>query len=128
VQDLLGEHHDMHVLSAEIASLRAGLSATAFPTLDSGLATLAQLAESSATSAFERFQSAWGGELANRILTRADELGRSLKEPPVPAGTDTVASREPTLAEPAPPPAERTMVLETRTSQIAARRPEPTSR
>jgi CHAD domain-containing protein len=83
-QDLLGEHHDMHVLSAAIASLRADLSASSFPGLDTGLATAGRLAEGTAAAAFERFHSLWGGELANRILTRADELGQLLQERPVP--------------------------------------------
>lgn len=90
-QDLLGEHHDMHVLSAAIAPLRTGLSASSFPDLDAGLATVERLAEETAAAAFQRFQSLWGGEMANRILTRADELGQLLQERPVPAVEDAPA-------------------------------------
>ena len=35
-------------------------------------------------AAFERFQSIWGGESGERILSRVEELGRSLQAPPVP--------------------------------------------
>jgi hypothetical protein len=80
-QDLLGDHHDMHVLSAAIASLRSGVSRSSFPGLDPGLAALAGWADDAANAAYERFQSVWGGELGNRILARAAELGRALEAP-----------------------------------------------
>lgn len=83
-QDLLGEHHDMHVLSTAVGSLEGG-PMTSFPGLDPGLSTMRRLADASAAAAFERFQSIWGGEPGNRILTRADELGKALAEPVAPA-------------------------------------------
>lgn len=82
-QDLLGEHHDMHVLSSAIATLRTETSTGSFSGLDSGLATVARLADEAATAAFDRFHSIWGGESGNRILARADELGKGLEELPV---------------------------------------------
>lgn len=84
-QDLLGEHHDLHVLAAEVETLRAGLSASRVAGLEPGLVTLARLAEQGATSAYERFHPIWSGELGKRILTRADELGKALQEPSIPA-------------------------------------------
>lgn len=93
-QDLLGEHHDMHVLSSAVGSLAAGLSGTLFSGLDPGLATVKRLADESAAESFHRFQSVWGGEMGNRILTRADELGRALQEP-------SVSGRPPGLEPPA---------------------------
>ena len=79
-QDLLGEHHDMHVFSSAIASFREGVSASKFSGLEPGLTTLARLAEDAGTEAFNRFQSIWGGELGSRILARADEVGNALLE------------------------------------------------
>ena len=115
-QDLLGEHHDMHVLSAAVAALRSGGTSSSFSGLDVGLAAVARQADEAATIAFEKFQSIWGGEGANRILARADELGRSLEAPPpakVPpvaeparepgAGDETVQSDEPMLTAVASP-------------------------
>ncbi len=83
-QDLLGEHHDMHVFSSGIASFREGVSASKFSGLEPGLTTLARLAEEAGTAAFDRFHSIWGGESGERILSRVEELGRSLQAPPVP--------------------------------------------
>lgn len=97
-QDLLGEHHDMHVLAAAIASSRAGLSASNFPELEAGLATVAGIAEQAAAAAFDRFQSVLGDEPGSRILTRADELGRALEEPPVPVQLRTPKSTPKTPA------------------------------
>jgi CHAD domain-containing protein len=91
-QDLLGEHHDMHVLSSAIESLRTGGSSSSFSRLDQGLATVARRADEAAVSAFEKFQAVWGGEPGNRILARADELGRALEAPP--AIESRVASQE----------------------------------
>ena len=92
-QDLLGEHHDMHLLSSEIASLRTGVSNSTFSELDAGLVALARLADEAALAAFDRFQSIWGGELGNRILARAEELGKGLEEPvPVVSHESPVAS------------------------------------
>jgi hypothetical protein len=82
----------MHVLSGAVASLRSGGMSSTFSGLDAGLATIARRADEAAGSAFEKFQLAWGGEPGNRILTRADELGRALKAPP--AIESRVASQE----------------------------------
>lgn len=97
-QDLLGEHHDMHVLSAAVAALRSSGTSSSFSGLDLGLAAVARQADQAASVAFEKFQSIWGGEMGgrresrvtgresrvtNRILDRADELGRTLETPPV---------------------------------------------
>ena len=79
-QDLLGEHHDMYVFSTAIASFREGVSASKFPGLEPGLATLARLSDEAGRVAFDQFQSVWGGELGSRILVRAEELGSSLVE------------------------------------------------
>jgi CHAD domain-containing protein len=92
-QDMLGEHHDMHVLSSVISSLRSGLATSDFVSVERGLGTVARVAEESAIAAFERFQSLWGDDMANWILTRAEELGQSMEQRPVPT------------PEPAPPPA-----------------------
>lgn len=80
-QDLLGQHHDMHVLTSSIASLRTGSSGSSFSEVENGLAILARFTIEEATVAFERFHSLWGGDLANRILTRAEDLGKSLEQP-----------------------------------------------
>jgi CHAD domain-containing protein len=79
-QDLLGEHHDMHVLVAAIASARGGLSGdSAVTTLQPGLVRLEQLAMEHASGAFERF-AALQEELRSRVLIRTEEVGRSLQE------------------------------------------------
>lgn len=90
-QDLLGEHHDMYVISEAIASGRAGLSGSntqAVAKLHPGLATLERLAAEQAAAAFEQFRSLLGGELANRVLTRAEEIGKSLRDKPAKRGYD----------------------------------------
>jgi hypothetical protein len=113
-QDLLGDHHDMHVLSAAIASLRTGLSASSLPGVDPGLATAGRLSEETAAAAFERFQSLWGGELGLRILARTDELGTLLLQPPAPANNGTRRpAPEVGVTEPARLNGERPIVTET---------------
>src|SRR4051812_37315631 len=79
-QDLLGEHHDMHLFTSGIASFRRGISASKFSGLEPGLTTLARLADDAGTAAFNRFQSIWDGELGSRILARAEEIGNALVE------------------------------------------------
>ena len=82
-QDLLGEHHDMQVMLDAIASARARLSsseAKLIATLRPGVEKVEQLANDRAEAAFEQFNSLFGGELASRILTRAEEVGISLSE------------------------------------------------
>src|SRR3954462_5589496 len=81
-QDMLGEHHDMHVLSSVITSLRGGLATSNFAGVERGLGTVARVAEETATVAFERFQSLWGDDMASWILTRAEELGQSMEQRP----------------------------------------------
>jgi CHAD domain-containing protein len=87
-QDLLGEHHDMHVLAEAVASLRTGASTSNFSGLEPGLATVARLADEAATAAFERFQAAWGGEQGNRILLRVEELAEALQQPAATSGME----------------------------------------
>jgi CHAD domain-containing protein len=79
-QDLLGEHHDMHVFAVAIASFREGVSAGKFSGVEPGLATLSRLADEAGRAAFDRFQSVWAGELGSRILARAEEIGSALVE------------------------------------------------
>lgn len=104
-QDLLGNVHDMHVLSGEITSSIAALAASASdpaPEPTRGLQTLERLATEQAAAAFESFEAAWGGERARRFLTRAGELGRSLTEGLTRVSPDT-ASPKPARAVEAPP-------------------------
>ena len=84
-QDLLGEHHDLHVLLAYVAALRSGLPADDREAVEPGLITLARHSEEGAAAAFQRFQQVWGGELGSRILTRAGELGTELVNGPATA-------------------------------------------
>jgi CHAD domain-containing protein len=80
-QDRLGELHDMHVLSDEIASALDTL-ARSYPGHQSerGLRTLQQITRNQAAATFERFNSTWGSDRAVRILARVNEIARSLKE------------------------------------------------
>jgi CHAD domain-containing protein len=80
-QDRLGELHDMHILSQEIASA-VETWARSHPDDQSerGLRTLERLAREQGAAAFERFDSSWGGGRAARLLARATEIGSSLKE------------------------------------------------
>lgn len=112
-QDLLGEHHDMHVLSGTVGSLGAGHRAGSFTGLEPGLTTVRRLAEEAAADSFQRFWSAWAGEGGHRILTRADELGRALEEPgePVPLQSSDSA-REPALGDLVSRDFERSVVTE----------------
>lgn len=99
-QDLLGEHHDMHVLSSTVGSLGAGPAAGSFAGLEPGLATIRRLADEAAEASFLRFRSTWAGEGGNRILTRADELGSALENPGVPAPAQIPEStREPAVGD-----------------------------
>jgi CHAD domain-containing protein len=97
VQDLLGEHHDLRLLSMDVASLRTARSGDGVPGLEPGFESVAGLAEEGAAAAFQRFRARWSSQLAARFLTRADELGRSLEQPPVPAAAGLPAP-SPTLS------------------------------
>jgi CHAD domain-containing protein len=81
-QDLLGEHHDLHVLLDYLVSLRSGLSADDRASVEPGLITLAGHSEQGAAAAFQRFQQVWGGEAGIRILARASDLGSELMNGP----------------------------------------------
>lgn len=100
-QDRLGELHDMHLLSDEIA-LAVETLARSHPDDQSapGLRTLERLAREQGAAAFDRFDSNWGSGRAGRILARANEIGRSLKEQ---SSSDTAI---PPLSLPESPPAE----------------------
>jgi CHAD domain-containing protein len=90
-QDMLGEHHDMHVLSTVMVSLRRGVATSNFAGVERGLSTVSRLAEEDATAAFERFQSLWGDDMASWILTRAEELGQSMEQRPAAAAVTEAA-------------------------------------
>lgn len=102
-QDLLGEHHDMHVMSNSIAAARAALAGSTgevAPKLVPGLATIERLAAEQAGAAFDQFQGLLGGELADRVLARAEEIGQSLRSPPAePAVTLPVLAPAPTVSD-----------------------------
>jgi len=89
-QDLLGNLHDMHVLTEEIAASIAALARTPLdraPGPQSGLRVLERLAREEATAAFESFQALWGGDRSGRFLMRARDLGGYLTEAPAKART-----------------------------------------
>jgi CHAD domain-containing protein len=120
-QDLLGEHHDMHVLSAAVATLRSGLSASKFSGLEPGLGAVARLADEAAAAAFNRFHSVWAGDLGNRILARADELGQAMEE----VARTPESLRAGGLREAIPPRSEESLALpEPAPSQPAREREE----
>jgi CHAD domain-containing protein len=116
-QDLLGEHHDMHVFSSAITSFREGVSASKFSGLEPGLTTLGRMAEEAGTAAFDHFHSIWGGELGARILARAEELGSALVEG-VTSHESRVTSEKPRLT------ADQTLVSDSEHSPLYAG-PEP---
>jgi CHAD domain-containing protein len=80
-QDWLGELHDMHMLSAEIAAAVEILAQShRDDQLERALRTLERMAQEQGAAAFGRFDASWGGGRAGRILARAVEIGRSLME------------------------------------------------
>jgi CHAD domain-containing protein len=107
-QDRLGELHDMHMLSDEIASAVETL-AKSHPDDQSerGLRTLERLAREQGTAAFGGFDASWGGGRSGRMLARANEIGRSLTEEPSSA---TAAVRPLSLSDSPPAEASTTAV------------------
>jgi hypothetical protein len=98
-QDLLGTMHDMHVLSEEIASslaTQSGSNPDRLSGSECGLRTLERLAHEQAAAAFESFDALWGDDRSSRFLTRADEIGRSLRKRP--AGAAEAPPTAPTSA------------------------------
>ena len=83
VQDSLGDLHDRHVLTQEIASTRLALSSIDSNRLlgcEAGLYTLERLAVEQAAATFARFDALWGGEHASKFMLRAERLASSLVE------------------------------------------------
>jgi CHAD domain len=115
-QDLLGELHDMHVISEEIASSLATLSGSNPDRLsesETGLRALQRLAREQAAEAFGSFDSLWGGGRASQFLSRVDEVAGSLSKGP--AGAQEAPHPAPTPAieqgSVLPPSSQRTSVL-----------------
>jgi CHAD domain-containing protein len=81
LQDVLGQLHDLHVISEEIASSLAALppGPTERPFgAESGLRALERLATEEGAAAFASFEAHWGDQHGSRFLARAAELGRTL--------------------------------------------------
>lgn len=81
LQDVLGQLHDLHVISEEIASSLTALSrgpAERSSGAEPGLRALEWLAKEQETAAFASFESHWGEQHRGRFLARADDLGRTL--------------------------------------------------
>ena len=84
LQDLLGNLHDMHVMSEEIASSLTALSRSPRERpsgAESGLRALERLAEEQAAAAFASFEAQWGEQRGSRFFAQADELGTTLAWP-----------------------------------------------
>lgn len=80
LQDVLGQLHDVHVMSEEIATSLADLSRgpTDSSGAESGLRALEQAANAEGSAVFASFQARWGEQRGSRFFARADELGRTL--------------------------------------------------
>ena len=81
LQDVLGQLHDMHVMSEEIASSLTALpqrSAQRPSGAEPGLRALERLANEQELSAFASFEAHWGDQSGSRFFDRADELSRTL--------------------------------------------------
>jgi CHAD domain-containing protein len=131
LQELLGQLHDLHVLSEEIASsLGPGMQSTrGSPSgAEPGLRALEALAQEQTAAAFADFESHWGDPRASRFFERADALGRTLAEVGDRSSeSDATAAPRPVLparlAQPAfeaqlPPRVERQLRQLTRTQPL----------
>jgi len=79
LQDVLGEVHDMQVLTEEITSSLAAHEKAASPSgTTSGLRALRRLAQEQAGLSFTSFQAQWSNGRAAGFLHRAAEVGQSL--------------------------------------------------
>jgi CHAD domain-containing protein len=83
LQDMLGDLHDMQVLSEEIASSLAALvKAVPPPGAVAGLMALERLAAQQSSLSFATFETHWGRGRATEFLDRAARLGMTLSHPP----------------------------------------------
>ena len=81
LQDVLGQLHDLQVMSEEIASSFMALSQSQAQRpsgAEAGLRALERLANEQESAAFASFEAHWGEQHGGRFLARADELGRTL--------------------------------------------------
>ena len=79
LQDVLGEVHDMQVLTEEITSSLAAHEKAASPSgTTSGLRALRRMAQEQAGLSFTSFQAQWSNGRAAGFLHRAAEVGQSL--------------------------------------------------
>jgi CHAD domain-containing protein len=106
LQDVLGQLHDLQVLSQEIEASLAALSrgATDRPlAARPGLEALRRMANGEAVDSFTSFQADWTNDRAVRFLTRADELagilGRSAQAEHEPTPQSTAVAEENGTAE-----------------------------
>lgn len=81
LQEALGQLHDMHVISKEIAASLAALSrGPSEPSsgAEPGLRALEQAANEEGAAAFATFHTHWGEQRGGRFFARVDDLGRTL--------------------------------------------------
>ncbi len=79
LQDVLGDLHDMQVLTEEITASLAALQNGELPSgASSGLLALRRLAQEHAARSFTSFQAHWQNGRAANFLSRAAEVGKSL--------------------------------------------------
>jgi CHAD domain-containing protein len=79
LQDVLGNLHDMQVMTEEITSVLAALQKAEVPSgAPSGLLALRRIAQEQAGLSFTSFQSQWPNGRAASFLNRAAEVGQGL--------------------------------------------------